>query len=99
MNNDIPHSGNLAPGDIRMIFSNFFRQVLYGFSDNFQSSKYSILFLYIVIKFIFGNTIKKFLDMLNALKNILKIDIWLSFAHSTGSSSLRISSFKAGFMA
>ena len=53
MNNDIPHTGNLAPRDIRMNFSNFFRQVLYGFPDNFQSPKYSILFLYIFIKLIF----------------------------------------------
>lgn len=67
MNNDIPHPGYLTPGDIGMILSNFFRQMLFGFPDNFQSPKYSILFLYIFIKFIFGNTIKKSLDMFNAL--------------------------------
>jgi hypothetical protein len=67
MYDDVPHTGNLAPGDIRMVFSNFFRQVLYGFPNNFQSSEYSILFLYIFIKLLLGNTIKKFLDMFNTL--------------------------------
>jgi len=67
MNNNIPYSGNLAPGYFRMLFSNFFGQVFYGFSNNFQSSKHGILFLNIAIKLIFGNSVKKFLDMFNTL--------------------------------
>ena len=42
--------------------------MLYGFTDNFQSWKYRILFFYLLMKLIFGNTIKKLMDILDTLQ-------------------------------
>src|SRR3989338_1766694 len=98
MDNNIPHTGNLFPWNIRISISKMIIYILYRFTNNFQSSQNRILNLTAFIKIILCKRANVIFYCQDTFPNIMKIEFYIPF-HKIETSSLNICFFIRGLMA